>query len=98
MKFVLFLSTKILNLKGTTFIDSQKQTKKNLKFRMASSSPSLTLLDRFRGCLLGSAVGDCIGTTLEFTARSDREKDWVNDSKKKCFLDVGHRFLSFDFF
>jgi alkanesulfonate monooxygenase SsuD/methylene tetrahydromethanopterin reductase-like flavin-dependent oxidoreductase (luciferase family) len=25
--------------------------------------------DRFRGCLLGLAVGDALGTTLEFTAR-----------------------------
>jgi ADP-ribosyl-[dinitrogen reductase] hydrolase len=26
-------------------------------------------LDRFRGCLLGLAVGDAVGTTLEFKAK-----------------------------
>ena len=26
-------------------------------------------LDRYRGCLLGLAVGDAIGTTVEFKAR-----------------------------
>ncbi len=29
-------------------------------------SPDLTLLDRARGCLLGLATGDAVGTTLEF--------------------------------
>ncbi|MFO0946600.1 MAG: ADP-ribosylglycohydrolase family protein [Planctomycetota bacterium] len=28
----------------------------------------MTLLDRYRGCLLGLAVGDAVGTTLEFLA------------------------------
>jgi len=27
--------------------------------------------DRFRGCLLGLAVGDAVGTTLEFKARGE---------------------------
>ena len=31
-----------------------------------SSSAGITALDRFRGCLLGLAVGDALGTTLEF--------------------------------
>ncbi len=26
-------------------------------------------LDRFRGCLLGLAVGDAVGTTVEFASR-----------------------------
>ena len=34
---------------------------------MCASSPAdTTTLDRFRGCLLGLAVGDALGTTLEF--------------------------------
>ena len=34
---------------------------------MTASSPAhITTLDRFRGCLLGLAVGDALGTTLEF--------------------------------
>ncbi|MFC1695218.1 ADP-ribosylglycohydrolase family protein, partial [Pseudomonadota bacterium] len=28
-----------------------------------------TSLDRFRGCLLGLAVGDAVGTTVEFQSR-----------------------------
>ena len=32
----------------------------------ATSSADITTLDRFRGCLLGLAVGDALGTTLEF--------------------------------
>ena len=32
----------------------------------ASSSARITTRDRFRGCLLGLAVGDALGTTLEF--------------------------------
>jgi ADP-ribosyl-[dinitrogen reductase] hydrolase len=31
------------------------------------------LKDRFRGCLLGLAVGDAIGTTVEFKARGSFE-------------------------
>ena len=27
----------------------------------------MTTLDRYRGCLLGLAAGDALGTTLEFT-------------------------------
>jgi ADP-ribosyl-[dinitrogen reductase] hydrolase len=30
-------------------------------------------LDRFRGCLFGLAVGDAVGTTVEFRARGDFE-------------------------
>lgn len=30
---------------------------------------SLSPLDRFRGCLLGLACGDALGTTVEFAAR-----------------------------
>jgi len=30
---------------------------------------TLTLLDRYRGCLLGLACGDAVGTTVEFSAR-----------------------------
>ncbi len=33
---------------------------------MVYSSPMADLQDRFRGCLLGLAVGDALGTTLEF--------------------------------
>jgi len=29
--------------------------------------------DRFRGCLLGLAAGDALGTTLEFTPRRKRQ-------------------------
>lgn len=29
----------------------------------------MALLDRFRGCLLGLAVGDAVGTSVEFQAR-----------------------------
>ena len=28
----------------------------------------MTTLDRYRGCLLGLAAGDALGTTLEFQA------------------------------
>jgi ADP-ribosyl-[dinitrogen reductase] hydrolase len=30
-------------------------------------------LDRFRGCLLGLAVGDAVGTTVEFRPRGSFE-------------------------
>ena len=30
---------------------------------------SVDLRDRFRGCLLGLAVGDAVGTTVEFSSR-----------------------------
>ena len=38
---------------------------------MISSGPSSVpgLVDRARGCLLGLAVGDALGTTLEFSRR-----------------------------
>ena len=29
----------------------------------------MDLIDRFRGCLLGLAVGDAVGTTVEFKSR-----------------------------
>jgi len=34
---------------------------------MTSSTPSISIQQRYRGCLLGLAVGDAVGTTLEFT-------------------------------
>jgi ADP-ribosyl-[dinitrogen reductase] hydrolase len=37
------------------------------------SAIGLDLSDRFRGCLLGLAVGDAVGTTLEFRARGTFE-------------------------
>jgi ADP-ribosyl-[dinitrogen reductase] hydrolase len=33
------------------------------------ASPHLSLTDRYRGCLLGLAVGDAVGTTVEFKPR-----------------------------
>jgi ADP-ribosyl-[dinitrogen reductase] hydrolase len=38
-----------------------------------------SLKDRFRGCLLGLAVGDAVGTTLEFkpTAALHRLRTWL---------------------
>jgi len=59
----------------------KKLDKKTSPNNMATESNQLTLLDRMRGSFFGSAIGDCLGTTLEFTSRSDREKDWINDSK-----------------
>src|SRR3954464_9904817 len=34
---------------------------------------NISLLDRFRGCLLGLACGDALGTTVEFAARGSLE-------------------------
>jgi ADP-ribosylglycohydrolase len=34
-----------------------------------SMSNATDELDRFRGCLLGLAVGDAVGTTVEFASR-----------------------------
>jgi ADP-ribosyl-[dinitrogen reductase] hydrolase len=34
-----------------------------------TGSPAKDQRDRFRGCLLGLAVGDAIGTTVEFSPR-----------------------------
>lgn len=34
---------------------------------------SSVLADRYRGCMLGLAIGDALGTTLEFSSRSDNE-------------------------
>ena len=38
-----------------------------------SSSNNPSTLDRFRGCLLGLAVGDAVGTTVEFAPRDSFE-------------------------
>jgi hypothetical protein len=40
-------------------------------WRMSSTSNEL---DRFRGCLLGLAVGDAVGTTVEFEPRGSRSR------------------------
>lgn len=37
---------------------------------------SLSLQDRYRGCLLGLAVGDALGAPLEFRDRSEIERDY----------------------
>ena len=35
----------------------------------AADRPASDLADRFRGCLLGLAAGDAVGTTVEFKPR-----------------------------
>jgi ADP-ribosyl-[dinitrogen reductase] hydrolase len=37
-----------------------------------------TLLDRYKGCLVGLAVGDALGTTLEFLEKEDLEKGYTH--------------------
>lgn len=41
--------------------------------------PAVTPIDRFRGCLVGLAVGDAIGATNEFKARSECRRNPVTD-------------------
>lgn len=40
---------------------------------MTATTPESSELDRFRGCLLGLACGDAVGTTVEFHARGSFE-------------------------
>ncbi|USD20644.1 ADP-ribosylglycohydrolase family protein [Microbulbifer variabilis] len=42
-------------------------------FTRSIGKNSSILADRYRGCLLGLAIGDALGTTLEFGARPDKE-------------------------
>ena len=37
------------------------------------TTEEITQLDRFRGCLLGLAAGDAVGTTVEFKERGSFE-------------------------
>lgn len=36
---------------------------------MSGNTGHMNLSDRFRGCLLGLAVGDAVGTSVEFKPR-----------------------------
>lgn len=50
----------------------QEQPAASIKEDSAAKSPEKALLtasDRFRGCLIGLAAGDAVGTTVEFKAR-----------------------------
>lgn len=42
-------------------------------FQSSLGKNSSILADRFRGCLLGLAIGDALGTTLEFKTRKEEE-------------------------
>lgn len=52
-----------------TFIPSSTRRRSPL---IIAQSPSPAILDRARGALLGLAVGDALGTTLEFTERDSQ--------------------------
>ena len=58
----------------------RKVTQKELKqYQESLGKNSSILADRFRGCLLGLAIGDALGTTLEFRERENNEnhKDMI---------------------
>jgi ADP-ribosylglycohydrolase len=45
---------------------SEKKNAENVMMLKDKQSNCMELVDRYRGCLLGLAVGDALGTTLEF--------------------------------
>ncbi|MGH1372131.1 MAG: ADP-ribosylglycohydrolase family protein [Cellvibrionaceae bacterium] len=51
----------------------EKQKSESLEFISSLGKNSSTLADKYRGAMLGLAVGDALGTTLEFSPRPDTE-------------------------
>jgi len=37
------------------------------------------MIDKFKGCLMGLAIGDALGATLEFSSRKDKNFTPIND-------------------
>jgi ADP-ribosylglycohydrolase len=52
--------------------------------------PDTVTLDRFRGCLLGAAVGDALGAPVEFMSRAAIEKEYGPDGIGTYLGPVGH--------
>src|SRR6476620_8604067 len=69
----------------------------------------MTLLDRYRGCLLGLACGDAVGTTVEFSPRGSFTPltdmvgggpfdlpvgAWTDDTSMALCFDIGNATLA----